>query len=867
MEQPSTTLSDLPLHLIASNLLRDVEGWLSAGNARLSCRELRDAVDAVNLDLGPAAHARNFASSDNSKTRSINFPQSWANLEKGGLLKIPDKFDAKGAAGNLPEIMRPFSIPSSELPALPKARQDFAARALDTLLHMLNRMAGLRSLDLSQFPCKGQKLGCLLAAVLSGMSGEQSSSASDFGQGDCTSLENLMPRVPSFLAWRTLVSLDLRGCTLGDLGSQALACSIKEARVLEYLDLSCNRVGDLGGVALADVLAGHDSLRFLCLRLNDLKHEAGEAIGKALSTNTTLIYLDLGGNEVGAATSIADSLILNTTLKYFDLSATGISHSFSHSLAKGISQNKILQGLVLSNTASRQSDEAQWWWRCSSSGSELTVSTEYLNVMDWSALCFLLSTNTALRLLDLRFCTIVGLDGDSAGMLLQAMHDNQLLALDSLDLSLCVLEQHARFILYMLPILPICWLELSGSDNMAGLMGSWDQISERLNLRPRLRHLGLGENSISDVGAVALARALGSNTCLTSLDLHGEAQALHEHKIGDLGFTAIAEALQLNTTLRRLDLSRNNVCVSGATDLSRALIVNFTLTHLDLSENKGVGAEGCAALGMALAKNGTLKSLNVSSCNLRDDGAKAIAEALMNNQNGLQELMLSGNDIGAVGCTAIGNALKKCGRLTALDLSFNDINKDIGSGASSLRGVQSLAMALTSDRSLRSLILTGNASYTREPAYLKLIQALSCNSTLRRLEIGDQYPDFPPSTKFYDALLRMLHVKRAEQFLDRGPCAITRLGLSNCMVSDRCCLELGEILKYNTSLCHLDLQANRIGAEGSAVLSALLVWNTSVRLLDLRRNNCSTSSHGSSASAAKAKFLETALDDRICRDT
>ena len=67
----------------------------------------------------------------------------------------------------------------------------------------------------------------------------------------------------------------------------------------------------------------------------------------------------------------------------------------------------------------------------------------------------------------------------------------------------------------------------------------------------------LGENSIGEDGAKAIAEALKVNPVLTSLELGGN------RLIGDDGAKAIAEALKVNPVLTKLDLKYNLLGEAG----------------------------------------------------------------------------------------------------------------------------------------------------------------------------------------------------------------------------------------------------------------------------------------------------------------
>ena len=80
--------------------------------------------------------------------------------------------------------------------------------------------------------------------------------------------------------------------------------------------------------------------------------------------------------------------------------------------------------------------------------------------------------------------------------------------------------------------------------------------------------LHLGGNQIGAEGAEALGVGGAED------QLHVVAVASIENEIGTKGTEALVEALQTTSTLRHLDLDANNIGVSGAVALGKALKTN-----------------------------------------------------------------------------------------------------------------------------------------------------------------------------------------------------------------------------------------------------------------------------------------------------
>jgi len=189
----------------------------------------------------------------------------------------------------------------------------------------------------------------------------------------------------------------------------------------------------------------------------------------------------------------------------------------------------------------------------------------------------------------------------------------------------------------------------------------------------RLRELHLANNKFEEEGAAALARALRGHSSLELL-------VLSYNPVGAEGAKALAASVRggpsagAGSVLRDLRLTRCGLGDGGATALGAALTSpDCPLVHLDLGLN-GIGDGGASALARGLAVNGRLESLLLTGhpVSLRgvdedhegdpvgDQGAVAIAEALMNNpKSRLKLLDLSRGKVGDAGAAALGKMLRE----------------------------------------------------------------------------------------------------------------------------------------------------------------------------------------------------------------
>eukprot|EP00041_Stephanoeca_diplocostata_P038425 m.1515580 g.1515580 ORF g.1515580 m.1515580 type:complete len:189 (+) comp25217_c0_seq22:732-1298(+) len=158
---------------------------------------------------------------------------------------------------------------------------------------------------------------------------------------------------------------------------------------------------------------------------------------------------------------------------------------------------------------------------------------------------------------------------------------------------------------------------------------------------------------------------------------------------------ALGEGLRYNNTLRVVRLARCRINDEGAEALAMALVEeNTSVQELDMSSN-GFGSDAMQAFAWAIdGKN--LVSLTLRSCDLRHDDVPVLLGALPANST-LRELDLRFNKIGDKGASHLADLLRENDGLTHIDLRNNKIGHEIGYTA--------LALALTENTSVLALEL------------------------------------------------------------------------------------------------------------------------------------------------------------------
>jgi hypothetical protein len=233
-------------------------------------------------------------------------------------------------------------------------------------------------------------------------------------------------------------------------------------------------------------------------------------------------------------------------------------------------------------------------------------------------------------------------------------------------------------------------------------------VAKALGSNTTLTHLEIG-NCVGKEGVEAIADALATrrNTTLTSLNLCPKFvwDDQHDGFLGEEGGPVI-ERLVGTGTLTCLDLFKFHLYPEVVVCLSRALSVSRTMKSLCL-RNTVIGPAETEHLAHALAVNGALKNLDLSENKIGAEGAAHLSRALVHNAT-LENLKLGKNSIGNAGATHIASALAQNSTLTALELFHNSITAE---------GRKSIAAALTKNTSLKTLYIVDEVYIFSEEYY------------------------------------------------------------------------------------------------------------------------------------------------------
>ena len=199
------------------------------------------------------------------------------------------------------------------------------------------------------------------------------------------------------------------------------------------------------------------------------------------------------------------------------------------------------------------------------------------------------------------------------------------------------------------------------------------QVTKTVKLLNELQYLSsfirlnISNNGLNDKAAHEIATFLSHNPQLKVLNLgYNNLQAVDA--------IVICNGMNNLLSLTKLNFSNNNISDEAANDIAVALSQNISLEELDLSYNN-LGALGSLHIIRNMEKMSDLIKLNICSIGITEIAADHIATVL-NNNNKLEELDLSHNNIKAAGATVI---FKKTSivNLLKFNVSHSNITDDV----------------------------------------------------------------------------------------------------------------------------------------------------------------------------------------------
>jgi Ran GTPase-activating protein (RanGAP) involved in mRNA processing and transport len=281
------------------------------------------------------------------------------------------------------------------------------------------------------------------------------------------------------------------------------------------------------------------------------------------------------------------------------------------------------------------------------------------------------------------------------------------------------------------------------------------------------------------------------------------------------------------SSLRKISFEDSDASDVVLAEITKAISNHSQLEELDLSGNN-LGREGCVALGSALeaSRNPKLQGLNLCNNIIDDEGLRALVAGMKNCRN-LTNLSLTGNVLITVdGCKSLSTLFRSRCRLTHLNLDQMNIGGD---------GARVIAAGLAKLRLLEELDLSHN-SIGNEGAST-LAGELGLLYSLKRLIVSNNSIGNDGAGALAHGLTFVHSLKELDlssnSIGDAGVTALSyglaylhpleRVNLSNNSFGDEGLRKLAENLSKCNNVSWLDLSGTRlITASGLRNLSTLL---------------------------------------------
>lgn len=258
-----------------------------------------------------------------------------------------------------------------------------------------------------------------------------------------------------------------------------------------------------------------------------------------------------------------------------------------------------------------------------------------------------------------------------------------------------------------------------------------EEAFQRLLTSPHVTSLFLDFDMPLELQQV-LSDALGSSDCAL------QDFSLRTGSIADEEAAPFTEALATNGGLERLGVYLSECDLSLCVRFGRMLARTQSLQHFRMTAD--LSGLGGIAIGLGLRSNTTLRSLQMTQCELDDDFGALLVETLQCHAK-LEQVNLSANALTSATARVLADALRSS-RLLKLNLAYNLIDDE---------GASSIMEALAKNPHLTSLTLSENRFMTTG-IWTALGDALRANSTLTHFTLHGPTIDDPDLDRLLDAL-------------------------------------------------------------------------------------------------------------------
>ncbi|XP_029109061.1 NACHT, LRR and PYD domains-containing protein 3-like isoform X2 [Scleropages formosus] len=445
-----------------------------------------------------------------------------------------------------------------------------------------------------------------------------------------------------------LKNLNLSDCGITEEGCFSLASALRSnPSHLRELDMSGNHIVDSGVISLC-VLLVDSSCKLEKLRLFDgqeLKRDPTTLASVLCSKLSELSELDLSNSHIGnSGVDLLCAVLEDPHCKPETLRLKGCKLS-----AKCCEK---LASTLLSNCDTLR---------------ELDMSDNELQDSGVKLLCAALENpQCKLATLMLREC---GITEEGFSSLASALHSNPFY-LRELDMSSNRPGDSGVKRLSDILLDPKCQLEKVQLSSCGVTKNGSSSLTSALCSNPsHLRELDLSNNHLGNSEVILL--------CALLVDSHCKLETLRIFQGQDFkkNCSDVASALCSNLSdLRELDLSNNHIQASRMKLLCAVLEDHHCKLEILRLSGCEIREEGCSSLASALCSNPShLRELDLNYNDPGDSGVKLLSALLEDPRCKLEKLQLSGCEIREEGCSSLASALcSNPSHLRELDLNYND---------------------------------------------------------------------------------------------------------------------------------------------------------------------------------------------------
>ena len=365
-------------------------------------------------------------------------------------------------------------------------------------------------------------------------------------------------------------------------------------------------------------------------------------------------------------------------------------------------------------------------------------------------------------------------------------------------------------------------LDLSGKG--VGVPGAL-VLANLLPVTGALTKLSLAQNKLEVEGTKAICEALEQNKTLKELDISGD--KWNSNIGGSAGVKHVAKMLGVSGGLTALNFSHNYLKDEGVSAICKAIQSNKETKLASLNfKNNLIGPGGANAVAAMVAVTGGLTKLSLAHNMLREEGTKAICEALEQNTS-LKELDICGSSYdsnigGSAGARHVAKMVGVNGGLTKISLAENGLGEE---------GTKAICEALEQNKTLKELDIRGsiygeNGNIGGTAGVKHVAKMLAVNGVLTSLnlssnQIGGYWDD------------------------DQKTCVFTPVGPK----------AIADALLVNGGLTKISLAQNKLEEDGTKAICEALEQNKTLKELDISGDKRNSNIGGTAGVKHVAKML------------